>query len=471
MGKLKRLVSNTAILGAGTFASKVLVLLLMPFYTWILSPSDFGTADLISQTANLLIPLAAVGICDGIFRFVLDDAADKRKVLSTGMTILLIGSAAIACLAQLLRFFDTLDEYVFLIIAYVLAANVHLAFANYIRAEGKNGLFALQGIANTVLTIGLNLLFLLGLKMGSTGYVLSVVVADVCISVGLFFIAKIYKNLSFKAVDKRLAKQMLKFSIPYIPTTIMWLITSVSDRYIVTAYRDTAENGLYAAAYKLPTMISLVSGVFIEAWHFSAVKDGEESERSRFFGMVYDCFMSFMFFCGSVIIAGAQIFTKILLSDGYFDSWQYVPVLVIATVFSTLVAFLGSVYFLKKKSALSMLTAMVGAITNIALNFALIPHFGAMGAAAATLVCYVLVYVVRAINTKKYVAFDLHTLRAVINTLLLGVQTAAWFVPWDYAWITQIVVPVIILIFNGRGVIKGTEKLYGGILNKFFKKN
>ena len=471
MGKLKRLISNTAILGAGTFASKVLVLLLMPFYTWILTPADFGTADLISQTANLLIPLAAVGICDGIFRFILDDSADKKKILSTGMAILLAGSAVIAALAQLLRFFDTLGDHVFLIIAYVLAANVHLAFANFIRAEGKNGLFAIQGIANTALTIGLNLLFLLGFKMGSTGYVLSVVVADACISVALFFIAKLYKNISFKAVDRSVAKQMLKFSIPYIPTTIMWLITSVSDRYIVTAYRDTAENGLYAAAYKLPTILSLVSGVFIEAWHFSAVKDGEENERSRFFGMVYDCFMSFMFFCGSVIIAGAQIFTKILLADSYFDSWQYVPVLVIATVFSTLVSFLGSVYFLKKKSALSMLTAMAGAITNIVLNLALIPKFGAIGAAAATLVCYLLVYVIRAVNTKKYVAFDLHTLRAVVNTLLLGVQTAAWFLPWKFAWIAQIAVPVIILLFNVRGVIKGTEKLYGGFLNKFFKKN
>ena len=471
MGKVKRLISNTAILGMGTFASKVLVLLLMPFYTWILTPSDFGTADLISQTANLLIPLAAVGICDGIFRFILDDAADKKKILSTGMAILLAGSTVIGILAQLLRFFDTLGDHVLLIICYVLAANIHLAFANYIRAEGNNLLFALQGIANTTLTVGLNVLFLLVFKMGSTGYVLSVVVADACISLALFFIAKIYKNISVKAIDKNTAKQMLRFSIPYIPTTIMWLITSVSDRYMVTAYRDTAENGLYAAAYKLPTILSLVSGVFIEAWHFSAVKDSGDGERSKFFGMVYDCYMSFMFFCGSVIIAGAQIFTRILLAETYFESWQYVPILVISTVYSTLVSFLGSVYFLKKKSALSMLTAMAGAVMNVILNFTLIPKFGAMGAAVATLSCYVLVYVIRAINTKKYVSFDLHTVRAVVNTLLLGAQTAAWFLPFKYMWIAQISVPLIMLLFNVRGVIKGMEKLYGGFLSKFFKKN
>jgi len=467
MGKVKRLISNTAILGAGTFASKVLVLLLMPFYTWILSPADFGTADLISQTANLLIPLAAVGICDGIFRFTLDEAQDKKKILSTGMAVLLFGSLVMCGLAQLLRFFDALDDYVFLIILYVVAANIHLAFANFIRAEGKNVLFAVQGIVNTVLTIGFNILFLLVFKMSSTGYVLSVVVADLCLCVILFFSARLYKNISVRAVDKQVARDMLKFSIPYIPTTIMWLITSVSDRYIVTAYRSVEENGLYAAAYKLPTMLSLVSGVFIEAWHFSAVRDADDEERSGFFGMVYDYFMGFMFLCGSCIIAGAQIFTKILLADSYFDSWQYVPILVIATIFSTLVSFLGSVYFLKKKSALSMLTAMAGAITNIILNFLLIPKFGAMGAAAATLVCYLLVYVIRAVNTKKYVRFKLHTVRLIINTLLLGVQMTAWFLPWNYMWICQIAVPVFIFAFNGQGIIKSTLKLF----KRFFGKN
>ena len=458
MGKYKRLLSNTAILGAGTFASKVLVLLLMPVYTRLLSTAEFGTADLITQTANLLLPLAAVGICDGIFRFTLDSGADKGKILSTGMAVLLFGSAVICGITQGLRFFDTLGEYVWLIILYVVAANIHLAFANYIRAEGKNALFAIQGIINTVLTIGLNILFLVVFDMGSRGYVLSVVIADLSMCVILFFVAKLYRVISVKKLDAGVAREMLKFSIPYIPTTVMWLITSVSDRYIVTAYRSVEENGLYAVAYKLPTMIALVSGVFIEAWHFSSVTDADENEKAGFFGTVYDNFMGVMFMCGAFIIAGAQIFTRILVSDAYFESWRYVPVLVIATSFSALVSFMGSVYFLKKKSAVSMLTAMAGAVTNIILNFILIPVYGAMGAAAATLACYILVYVIRAVNTRKYVRFNLHTVRVIINTLMLSLQTALWFVDIPYAWIGQIAIPVFIILFNGRGIIMSVAK-------------
>ncbi len=467
MGKYKRLLSNSAVLGAGTFASKVLVLLLMPLYTRILSTGEFGSADLISQTANLIIPIAAIGICDGIFRFTLDENADKKKVLSTGMAILAVGSLLMCGIVQILRLFAPLREHILLIALYVVAANVHLAFANFIRAEGKNTLFAVQGIINTAFTILLNLLFLIVFDMGATGYVLSVVVADTLVSLILFFVARIYKKLSPRSVDTALAKKMLRFSIPYIPTTIMWLITSVSDRYMVTGFRSVEENGLYAASYKLPTMLSLVSGVFIEAWHFSSVTDSSEEERSSFFGTVYENFMGCIFVCGSVIVAGAQIFTKILLSDSYFESWRYVPILVIATSFSTLVSFFGSVYFLKKKSALSMLTAMAGAITNIILNLLLIPKWGAVGAAVATLICYFEVYVIRAINTRKYLKFDLHIIRTVINVALLALQCACWFIPLPYIWTVQIIVPIAIAVINGKGIYVSLVR----IIKKYLKKN
>ena len=471
MGKYKRLLSNTAILGAGTFASKVLVLLLMPFYTSILSTSDFGTADLIAQTANLLIPLAAVGICDGIFRFTLDSATDPKKTLSTGVAILALGSVTLCGVIQLLRLFDIFDGYILLIALYVIAANLHAAFAGYIRALGKTTLFAVQGIVNTVLTIGLNVLFLVVFDMGITGYVLSVVVADFTLAILLFFVARLYRDLSFRRVSGQTAKEMLKFSIPYIPTTMMWLITSVSDRYVVTAYCGESVNGLYAAAYKLPTLLSLVSGVFVEAWHFSTVKDASEEEKASFFSDVYVNFMSVMFMGASVLIAGAKIFTRILLSDSYYSSWEYVPILVIATTFSTLVSFLGSVYFLKKKSMLSMLTAMSGAVINVILNFVMIPDHGAMGAAVATMISYLAVYVIRSYDTARYVRFQLHHVRVIVNTLMLLLQAVVMIGAFRYWYVAQAAILVFMLIFNGKGIFLTVVRFMKHFFGKKSKKS
>ncbi len=470
MGKYKRLLSNTAILGAGTFASKVLVLLLMPFYTSILSTAEFGVADLIAQTANLLIPLVAVGICDGIFRFTLDCAEDeerKQKILSTGMAILGMGSGLFFVLIPVLCLFDTFNGYVWMIALYVIASNLHSAFAGYIRALGKTTMFAVQGILNTVLTILLNVLLLVTFDMGSKGYVLSVIVADFVMAGFLFVVAKLYRDISLRKADRKTAREMLKYSIPYIPTTMMWLITSVSDRYVVSAYCGDSVNGLYAAAYKLPTLLSLISGVFVEAWHFSSVKDATDEEKGEFFGTVYVNFMGVMFMGTSVLIAGTKIFTRILLSDAYYSSWQYVPVLAAATCFSTLVSFLGSVYFLKKKSTLSMLTAMSGAIINVVLNFVLIPNHGAMGAAVATWISYAAVYVIRAYDTSKYLTFPLHNLRLIFNTGMILLQGYIMLREFRYWQLAQLGILLLVLLLNGRELTVTLMR----VVRRFFKKS
>ena len=172
MNKYRKLLSDTLILGIGTFASKVLVFLLMPLYTSCLTPGQYGTADLISQTANLLIPLACAGVCDGLFRFTLDSGADKPSVFRTGLRILWIASLVFLAVSPVLFFLDMFTGYAWLIVVYVLASNLHSACAQYIRACDRPRLFAVQGIVNTAMVICLNLLFLLVLDMGVTGYVL-----------------------------------------------------------------------------------------------------------------------------------------------------------------------------------------------------------------------------------------------------------------------------------------------------------
>ena len=99
--KYRTLVSNTAKISAGTFGSKLLVFLMVRFYTEYLSPADYGTADLITQTANLLIPLASLGISDAVFRFAMEQAEDPAYVFTAGLAVVLPGCAAAAVLLGL----------------------------------------------------------------------------------------------------------------------------------------------------------------------------------------------------------------------------------------------------------------------------------------------------------------------------------------------------------------------------------
>ncbi len=467
MGKYKRLLSNTAILGAGTFTSKVLVFLLMPLYTAYLTTEQFGTADVLMQTANLLMPLAALGICDGLFRFALDSAGERRKqVFSTALLVIAVGVIPLSLVIQLFRLVDIYNGYVWLVLLYVCMANLHSVCANYIRACGKTAAFAIQGIANTILTITLNVIFLVVLDMGVLGYVLSVAVSDLVITVGIFIFCRLYKDISFKRGEKGLLGAMLKFSIPYIPTTLMWTITSACDRFVVTGFCGADANGLYAAAYKLPTIISIAGGVFIEAWQFSTVSDAKPEERSKFFEMVHKNYMGIMFIGTSALVALSKIFTMLLLNEAYYSSWKYVPVLGMAMLFSAFSAFMGSIYFLEKRSMRSFVTAGIGAAVNVVLNFVLIIPLGAMGAAIATVISYLAVYVIRVFDTKKYLPFKLSGVRVIINSILLLVQIVIMVFEAPYWMLWQIALVILIAVINGREIVQTVLQ----ILRKFLKK-
>ena len=84
--------SNTLLISIGTFGSKILVFFMVRFYTGYLTPSDYGTADLITQTANLLFPIISLGITEGVFRFALDNERGRRSIFTVGFLTITAGS-------------------------------------------------------------------------------------------------------------------------------------------------------------------------------------------------------------------------------------------------------------------------------------------------------------------------------------------------------------------------------------------
>ncbi len=461
MDKYKKLVSNTAILSIGTLASKVLVYLLLPLYTAYLTPDMYSTADLISQTANLLLPILAMGMVDGIFRFAIDSEKSdgKAKVFCVSTYVIAAGSLIAPLFIPLFELTGFFSEYSWLIPLYVIASNFHLSAAHFVRGQGKTKLFAFQGIICTALNIALNILFLVAFRMGVMGYVLSVVLSDIAMAVFLYIKEGLFGYLSPKNFDSGLFRKMLRYSAPMIPTTIFWWVTNVADRYMIAYFDGDYVNGLYAAAFKVPTLLILVSGIFSEAWQYSAVTDSEGNDGSDFFSGVFASFQAMVFLCASGLILFAKVFTSLLLSEHYADAWQYIPLLTAATVFSSLVTFMSSVYVKHKRSVNSFLTAMLGAVTNIILNVILIPFLGAQGAALATLACYVAVYVVRVIDTRRYQPFNTHTVTVIFNTAVIFAQCAVMIFEMKYWWVWGIAAVLLICAANFRAVIGTVRKL------------
>lgn len=380
-----------------------------------------------------------------------------------------MGAVLFAGIIPVLNLVGEFKGYIWLIVGYTLAACYHALCSQYIRAIGKTALFALQGIINTSLVIILNIIFLAGPKnLGVTGYVLSVVLADTLCTIFLFIKEKLWKCFT-KNIQKADLAGMLKYSIPLIPTTVFWWITSVSDRYMVNEIISSEANGIYAVSYKLPTLLTLLATVFMQAWQFSAVTEaeGKRQEHIDFFSKVWGSFQAVMFLAGSAVIVFAKPAMKILTTDEFYSAWEYVPLLSIAMVFTAFTNFAGTVYIVNKKSGVSFLTALVGAVSNIILNFLLIPSpLGVQGAALATVVSYILSFIIRAAVAKKYIPFKLYSMHIIINSVIIFVQAVVMIFEIKYWIIIEAVLFVLLCIINIKFVLGFVNKILSSVLRR-----
>ena len=419
-GRYTRLLTNAAIFTVGKLLSKLLTFFMIGLYTACLTEAEFGTAELVTGVANLLIPLACVGISEGIFRSAAAREGNKEAFFTNGLFVYGIGSVVFLCLIPLMTLIPRFASTVWLIAIYVVVANLHTVVSQYLCAIGRTKLFAGQGILNTALVIGLNILFLPVLDFGVEGYVGSIILADLLTTVFLVMITRLWRAIKPRTVSRKTIAAMLKFCLPLVPTTIFWWITGVSDRYMVDMICSPELNGLYTAAYKVPNLLIYAISIFDSAWKLSVSAEDDPEARAAFYSKVWRAYTTLAFIGGGCLILVSHLCARILFAAEFEAAWVYIPTLTFATVFTALCTFLGSVYFASKKTTGSMLTALTGAVLNVALNLLLIPDFGAMGASIATFLSYVVVCILRLVTGRKLIPFKGEWGRLAVNTLLVG---------------------------------------------------
>ena len=458
--KYARLLTNTAVFTVGKLLSKLLTFFMVALYTECLTTAEFSLADLVTNMANLLIPLACAGISEGIFRSAAARDGDKEAFFTNGLLVYGIGSVVFLCLCPILGLFPRFAGSVWLIAAYVVVANLHTVVSQYLCAIGRTKLFAGQGILNTAFVIGLNILFLPVLDYGVTGYVCSIILADLLTTVFLIAVTRLWRAVKPRTISRRTVRTMLKFCLPLVPTTIFWWITGVSDRYMVAAMVSEEVNGLYAAAYKIPNLLIYAISIFDSAWKLSVSAEDDPAACAAFYSKVWRAYTTLAFIGGGCLILASHLCARILFAAAYEEAWVYIPTLTFATVFTALCTFLGSVYFASRKTMGSMLTAMAGAALNVALNLTLIPAFGAMGASVATFASYFAVCLLRLMTGRRLIPFKGEWGRLAVNTLLMGGLTAVVTLSEGGALPVLLMYGVaggiflLMLVFNAKAVLE-----------------
>ena len=466
MNRYKFLFSNTVLFFISSFSSKFLVFLLMPIYTAVLSPAENSDVSLMMQTANLLIPLVSLGISNSIIRFGLDDKYSKRTVFTTGVFTLGAGYLILIALFPLLNRVEFIHKYIWMLYLYLLMSCSRTLVQQFVRAKTYTKLYAFDGILATVNTLVLVCVFLLKFHWGAMGYIAAIIGADFLSVIFLSVISSAWRYFDISKLDKAVAKEMLSYCLPLIPASIAWWITNVSDRYLVAYFCGDTVNGIYDISYKLPSIINVFATIFLEAWQISAVKESGEKHTSRFFTNVFKAYQSVVFIGGAGIILLAKPLISLLADEAYFEAWTFVPVLIMATIYACFSTFMTSIYMVEKRGSLNLITMMAGAVTNVVLNLLLIPKLGAQGAAIATFVSYVVVFGLRAVNTRKFININISPVHLLLNTALMGAMTVIMLRNIQHWAVYCVVITLVIIILSIRPLFVFAKQLLRGLLKK-----
>ncbi|MBC1316413.1 oligosaccharide flippase family protein [Listeria booriae] len=400
MNRLKKLGWNTFIIGLGSMGSKFMIFLLVPFYTFYLSPAEYGKADILMMTISILLPIVTLSIADGVFRYTMDKV-NPKQVFSTGCAILILMTGILILLAPVLLQIPMLQNYYLLCSAILLVQAWNALFQQQTRANGKLILYSVSGLLMAVVLFVANLIFLKYGNMGIDGFLYANLVAFSCQAIVLFFGSKLYRLFSFREMNRALLKKMLLYSLPLIPNAILWWVMQVSDRYILTLFLGVAANGLYTVAAKIPSLLSMINTIFFQAWSISAIGDGIK-KNDTFFAQVFSIFSCLFFIVTEAILLIVQPLAETLFSAAYQDVWQYVPFLLIAVILSSFSSFLEVSYMAEKKTKQLVITTLKGGVVNIALSFLLIPFIGIIGASIATLIGFLITWLLRMKQTRFF---------------------------------------------------------------------
>ena len=204
-----------------------------------------------------------------------------------------------------------------------------------------------------------------------------------------------------------------------------------------------AANGIYAVSYKLPTLVSTLTGIFNQAWSYSAIREEGTSDETEYNNKMFKTLSAIAFMMGIGLLLLTKPFLGVYVADSYYDAWKYTPFLIIGCVYLTLGTFMATSYTVHKDSFGYLFSGSFGAAFNILLNFILIPVIGVYGAALATCISYIAVFMFRVFHTRKYIKYDIMYKEFILGSLLMLVSAILMFVDGMKGFLLQLVILLI----------------------------
>ncbi len=393
----KKLSKHLSIFAIASALSKAVSFLLLPIYTRYLTPADYGILELLSVTLAILNVVIIFGMSSAFFKVFTYDCEndnDRRIVVSTAFFFLLVDSLffftmlyvfAAPISAALMRNNGYTHLFVLVLLSGFFSIN-NLVPLGILRSRLQSVKYSVIQLVQFLVAVGLNIYFVVFLKQGVEGILLSGIISNALAF--LLLLPTLWPFFTFGISLARL-KQMLRFGIPIVPAGLGLWVLMVSDRYFLQYFSTTRELGLYALGYKFAAIFELmIITPFITVWPSLYLSTAKKAEAPKIFARLFTYFW--------VVIAFLLILTALMIkpviqlatTPEFYSAHSVVPVLVIAIALYGANQQLDIGLVIKERTKYLMYNSLAAAVINLMLNFLLIPPYGMMGAALATVIAY-----------------------------------------------------------------------------------
>lgn len=431
--KLKELTKDTAIYGISTMIGRFLNFILVPLYTNIFSPADYGIIQLIYAYMAILNIVFIYGLDSAYLKFAsFKDVGDDKDNFSTPyvsilMTSLLFVFLIIMNISAIGNSLGIPSEYQYLIYfgaaILFLDANVVIPFLK-LRLERNAKIFSLYRIINILVNILLNVYLIIILKWGIEAILLSNLIAS-AVSL-LLLLPTIIKNFRFK-FHSVLFKRMLKFGLPFLPAGFAVMLVQVIDVPILEKLTDLQTVGIYKANYKLGIFMMLYVNMFQFAWQPFFLQNAKEPNAKEMFSKV----LTYFTLAGSVMLVVVSLFISdiaqiriagfSIIGSEYWSGLHIVPIVLLAYLINGMYSVFSAGIYIEEKSIYVPFITGAGAVVNIIVNFLLIPVLSLTGAALATFASYLVMALGYYFVTQKFyqIKYELKRIGHILFAVLI----------------------------------------------------
>ncbi len=462
--QIKRLGTDTAIYGVSTVFGRLLNFLLVPFYTNVLMPSEYGTVSYAYSLIAFFNIVYALGMESAFFKYASSqELGDEKENFSTPFTAIVLTSIFFSVLLSLnaqsiagMIQIPVHGEFILYCSAAMLAldAVTNIPFA-LLRRQRKAKRFAAIKVANIVINVGMNLYLLLGRQMGVKGIFISGVVASGATVVML--LPTIVHNFRPR-IHTKLLHELLRYGIPTIPAGVASIIVQVADRPIMMKLTDSATVGIYQANYKLGIFMMLIVSMFEYAWRPFFFSVAKEENAKQIFSRVLTYFVFVALFVFLVLtffiddLVKLSIFGRHIIHPNFWSGLYIVPIVLLGYVFLGIATNLSAGLYIEKRTSLTPISTFVAAVVNVAANYFLIPLYGIAGAAWATLLAYFAMAITAYITTHKVYPIRYEWGRVALLAVISFVLTVLFYFVAMHSTIEKLFLlicfPLLLFVFK-----------------------